>query len=66
MQKTELSFIIPCYNEEHRLSDTIKELIPAADALKISYEIILVNDGSKDQTSDVITTLADKYDTIKI
>jgi undecaprenyl-phosphate 4-deoxy-4-formamido-L-arabinose transferase len=45
-----LSVVIPVYNEEQVLPTLFARLYPALDALKISYECVFVNDGSKDRS----------------
>jgi undecaprenyl-phosphate 4-deoxy-4-formamido-L-arabinose transferase len=45
-----LSVVIPVYNEEPVLPTLFSRLYPALDALKIAYEIVFVNDGSKDRS----------------
>ena len=45
-----LSVVIPVYNEEAVLPTLFARLYPALDALGISYEIVFVNDGSKDRS----------------
>ena len=51
MKKTEISVIIPAYNE----ADTIAKVIGNVDAVmkrtKISYNILVIDDGSKDSTA---------------
>jgi undecaprenyl-phosphate 4-deoxy-4-formamido-L-arabinose transferase len=59
--KPELSVVIPVYNEEAGLLHLYARLYPALDALAsrgISYEIVFVNDGSRDNTAAM---LADQY-----
>jgi undecaprenyl-phosphate 4-deoxy-4-formamido-L-arabinose transferase len=46
----ELSIVIPVYNEEAVLPKLFARLYPALDALARSYEIIFVNDGSRDRS----------------
>ena len=49
-----VSIVVPCYNEENRIKPFLTSLIQfSKDNLK-SYEIIVVNDGSKDKTLDVL------------
>ena len=48
-QAPELSIVIPVYNEEAVLPKLFERLYPALDALGRSYEIIFVNDGSRDR-----------------
>jgi polyisoprenyl-phosphate glycosyltransferase len=45
-----LSFLLPCYNEGAVLPETYRRVKAVADALGKSYEIVLVNDGSSDNT----------------
>ncbi|MFZ6742522.1 glycosyltransferase [Undibacterium sp. JH2W] len=59
--KPELSVVIPVYNEEAGLAKLFERLYPALDALAargVSYEIVFVNDGSRDNTPAL---LADQY-----
>ncbi|CAN5886067.1 glycosyltransferase [soil metagenome] len=59
--KPELSVVIPVYNEETGLGQLYARLYPALDALSargVSYEIVFVNDGSRDNTAAI---LADQY-----
>ena len=50
--------VIPVYNEEATLAALFGRLYPALDALKRTYEIIFVNDGSRDRTGAM---LADQH-----
>ena len=45
-----LSIVIPVYNEEAVLPTLFARLYPALDALEITYEIVFVNDGSRDRS----------------
>jgi glycosyltransferase involved in cell wall biosynthesis len=45
-----LSVIIPCYNEGENVPILFGRLLPALDGLGVSFEVICVNDGSKDDT----------------
>lgn len=46
-----LSVIIPVYNEEAILPALFARLYPALDALEVSYEVLLINDGSQDRSA---------------
>jgi len=48
-----LSVIIPAYNEEKRLPETLKKVRDFLNQQKYTYEVVVVNDGSKDQTASV-------------
>ena len=54
----ELSVVIPVYNEEAGLPALFARLYPALDALGIAYEVIFVNDGSRDRSAAL---LKDQY-----
>src|SRR6185503_7176644 len=49
-----LSVVIPVYNEEEGVPALFARLYPALDALQIPYEIIFVNDGSRDRSAAVL------------
>jgi glycosyltransferase involved in cell wall biosynthesis len=50
----ELSLIIPAYNEEQRLLPTLQRLHAHLSSQPLTYEILVVDDGSKDKTCDVV------------
>jgi len=52
-----LSIVVPCYNEEAGLHELHRRLTATCAALDMEYEIVLVNDGSRDGTADVIREL---------
>ena len=60
------SFIIPCYNSENFIFFNISKLIKKISLFKINYEIIIINDGSNDQTFFELIKLKKKYKAIKI
>ena len=53
--KPELSVVIPIYNEEAGLAHLFGRLYPALDKLGISYEVIFVNDGSRDRSPEILS-----------
>ena len=50
----ELSVVVPAFNESGRLTQTLSVIKPYLTALGRSWELILVNDGSGDNTMDMI------------
>jgi undecaprenyl-phosphate 4-deoxy-4-formamido-L-arabinose transferase len=46
----EISIVIPIYNEESVLDELFRRLYPAMDALERPYEVIFVDDGSRDRS----------------
>lgn len=53
-----LSIVIPVYNEEENIKKLHKELADVLGKLGLAYEVIWVNDGSKDASLTVLQTLA--------
>jgi undecaprenyl-phosphate 4-deoxy-4-formamido-L-arabinose transferase len=56
--KPELSIVIPVYNEEAGLANLFSRLYPAMDKLGLPYEVIFINDGSRDRS---VAILAEQY-----
>ena len=52
--QVELSVVIPAYNEERRLPPTLIDVIDFFDRKSISYEVIVIDDGSSDGTAEVV------------
>lgn len=52
-----LSVVIPAYNEESNLRNTVTLVADKLDELAVSFEIIIVNDGSTDSTADIANEL---------
>lgn len=46
----EISVVIPLYNEEHLIGDLIERMVSVLSGITVDYEIIFVDDGSKDGT----------------
>lgn len=53
--KPELSVVIPVYNEEAGLAKLFARLYPALDKLGMPYEIVFVNDGSRDNSAAILS-----------
>jgi undecaprenyl-phosphate 4-deoxy-4-formamido-L-arabinose transferase len=53
--QVELSVVIPIYNEEAGLHKLFDRLYPALDALGLRYEILFVNDGSRDRSPALLS-----------
>lgn len=52
--QVELSIIVPAYNEERRLPPTLIDIIDFFDRKALSYEVLVIDDGSKDGTAEVV------------
>ena len=55
-----ISIIIPAYNEEKRIYQTLKKISDYLRNKKYSFEVIVVDDGSKDNTGGVVKKIRDK------
>lgn len=55
----DLSIVVPCYNEEGNVELFSEEVEKVFKGKKIKYEIIFVNDGSKDNTIEKLYNLVD-------
>lgn len=60
MRGCELSVVIPLYNEEKNAGNTAKSVESVLKGMGISYEIILVNNGSTDSTPEIINSIIRK------
>jgi glycosyltransferase involved in cell wall biosynthesis len=49
-----ISIIIPAYNEQEGIGDTLSKIFETMDAAHYDYEVIVVNDGSSDRTAEIV------------
>ena len=63
-----ISFIICAFNEEDNLKDTVKSIYEAKEKIKFEhkYEIIIVDDGSNDETFKIATHLKNGDENINL
>lgn len=54
----EISFVVPCYNEEGNLRELFKAIRAVIEPLKISYEILVTDDRSADKSWDILKEFA--------
>jgi dolichol-phosphate mannosyltransferase len=59
-----LSIVIPAYNEEQSLPETLSSIYAAVTAANIPHEIVVVNDNSKDGTLGLLETLSKQIPTL--
>ena len=58
----QLSVIIPVYNERY----TVRELVRRVVAVDVSKEIVMVDDGSTDGTSEILKSIAGRYPEVRL
>ena len=61
----EVSIVIPCYQEEAQISESVKELFGIMNLSGFSFEMIFVDDASKDDTKEKILTAVKQYQDIR-
>jgi dolichyl-phosphate beta-glucosyltransferase len=61
-----ISIIIPMYNEEKRVSKTIEKIVQYMQEKGNEYEILTVDDGSTDNTLEVVGKLVEQNDNIRL
>lgn len=60
-----LSVVLPAYNEAENLPNTLAELGAALDRLVVPAEIVVVDDGSRDDTAAVLANLAEREERLR-
>ena len=53
-----LSVVIPAHNEAASIRPTVREIVEALERAAIDYEVVVVDDASRDETADVVRALA--------
>ena len=53
-----VTFVVPAYNEERNLAATVEGIVGAAAGIVPDYEVLIVNDGSRDRTGAIADELA--------
>jgi glycosyltransferase involved in cell wall biosynthesis len=66
MGQVELSFVVPAYNEEKFIEDTLGTIDEVVKNKKLLYEIVVVDDGSEDKTLAKATTYARRNGHVKV
>ncbi|RMF85731.1 MAG: glycosyltransferase family 2 protein [Nitrospinota bacterium] len=61
-----LSVVIPAYNEEKRLGPTLAGCMEFLDREGIPHEIVVVDDGSRDQTASLVNTFSQRHPHIRL
>lgn len=63
-KRQKISIIVPCYNEMESLPIFYKEITAILEKINYDYEILFVNDGSKDNTLNILKEFSKKNDKI--
>ncbi len=65
-ENVQLSIVVPCYNEEPNIDYLFERLISVLEPLEMTYEIVCVNDGSKDNTLKLLVEYHQRNPVIKV
>ena len=60
------SIVLPAYNENERNASTLDQILAHAGKREWSFEVIVVNDGSSDNTAQIVETYARKYPALRL
>jgi len=66
MAQPYLSIIIPAYNEAERIPKTLLDIDKRLEHAEYSYEILVVNDGSSDNTAEIVRSMAKVVRNLKL
>lgn len=61
-----LSLFFPAYNEEGNIKNTVEKAIPVLKNVASKYELLIIDDGSKDKTGEIADKLAGEYSFIRV
>jgi dolichyl-phosphate beta-glucosyltransferase len=60
------SIVIPAYNEGHRLAATLEKVLAYLKEQGWDSEVVVVNDGSQDNTADIVRSFAEKHPSLRL
>lgn len=60
------SIVVPCYNESARVGSSLDKIVSYTQARGWNAEILVVNDGSRDNTADVVSSFAKRHSNIRL
>ncbi len=66
MVKVDISLVVPVFNEDEVIAKTHDRLIKVIDSLELSFELIYVNDGSRDATASIIRSFCSSDKRVKM
>jgi cellulose synthase/poly-beta-1,6-N-acetylglucosamine synthase-like glycosyltransferase len=61
-----LSIVIPAYNEESRLPQTLPQVAKFVEAQDYDAEVLVVDDGSTDRTTEIVEEIATRYPCVRL
>jgi dolichol-phosphate mannosyltransferase len=65
-QARSLSVIIPAYNECENILATLENVTTALEPLSLPYEVLVIDDGSRDNTADLVTSSLPRFSNVRL
>lgn len=65
-KRKSISVFFPCYNDEGSIAKLVKDAVETLEDVTGDYEVIVVDDGSKDKSRDILSDLAKRYGSLKL
>src|SRR5213595_3607240 len=65
-ERPSISVFFPAYNDARSIEKLVEDALEILPQLTDAYEVIVVNDGSTDETQDVLDELKSKYDAVRV
>jgi glycosyltransferase involved in cell wall biosynthesis len=65
-EELSISVVLPAYNEEENVGQAVRSVLEVMEPLTPYYEVIVVDDGSRDRTSEVVEELAESYPQVRL
>lgn len=66
MSQPQLSIVIPAYNEQARIGATLDRVMECVKARGWAAEVIVVNDGSRDRTAEIVSAASSHYPNLRL
>ena len=66
MEKPEITIFFPVYNDENTIASMTEKCIQVLNEIASNYEVIIINDGSPDNSGAVADEMANKYDFVRV
>ena len=64
--RASLSLVVPAYNEADVIRQTVREAYAALNEIADQFEILLVDDGSRDDTADIVSRMVPAYPRLRL
>lgn len=61
-----VSAVLPAYNEEQVIAASVRAMVETLDGLGADYEVIVVNDGSRDRTPEIVGELGQRNPRVRL